>query len=90
MEKAEFEEIGEYVLNSQNLFAQYIATRPIMDLCEEAVRMTGEGVANIWWDQKGLYIVEAIATAAAAAAGGDMDRKIQRVRRQWSGTKDMG
>ena len=34
MAEADFEEIGVYVTRIQNTVAQYIATRPIMDLCE--------------------------------------------------------
>ena len=38
MEESKFDYMGEYVLKRQNTAAQYIATRPIMDLCEETVR----------------------------------------------------
>ena len=38
MEEAGFEEVGAYVLKRQNTVAQYIATRPILDLCKETVR----------------------------------------------------
>ena len=41
MEEAGFEEIGAYILKSQKTFAQYIVTRPIMDLCERTVRRPG-------------------------------------------------
>ena len=46
MEEAGFEEMGEYVLNRQNKVAQYIVTRPILDLCEETVQRPGEWVAG--------------------------------------------
>ena len=48
MEEAGFEEMGAYFLKRQNTVAQYIATRPILDLCEETVRRTGAWVAIIW------------------------------------------
>ena len=41
MEEAGFEEIGVYIIRSQNTFAQYITTRPILDLCERSVCRTG-------------------------------------------------
>ena len=51
MEEAGFEEMGEYVLHRHNTVEQYITTRPILDLCEETVQRSGEGVARRWWDQ---------------------------------------
>ena len=41
MQEAGFKEMGEYVMKRNNTVAQYIATQPILDLCEEAVRMPG-------------------------------------------------
>ena len=35
MEEANFEEIGVYIKKKQNTVAQYIVTRPILDLCEK-------------------------------------------------------
>ena len=37
MEDLGFEEIGAYILKIQNTVAQYIATRPMLDLCERYV-----------------------------------------------------
>ena len=48
MEEAGFEDMGEYVLKRHNMSAQYIVTRPIMDLCKETVRMPGVWVAKRW------------------------------------------
>ena len=41
MQEARFEEMGECVLKSQNTVAQYIAMRPILDLCKYKVWMPG-------------------------------------------------
>ena len=41
MEEAGFEEIGVYIKNEQNIVAQYIAMRPILDLCERSVQRPG-------------------------------------------------
>ena len=54
MEEAGFNEIGVYITRRQNTFAQYIATRPILDLCERSVRRTGAWVSRRWWEQEGL------------------------------------
>ena len=46
MQDEGFEDIGEYVLKRQNTVAQYIVTRPILDLCEETVRIPGAWVSK--------------------------------------------
>ena len=38
----------------QNVATQYILTRTIMDLCEEAVRRPGTRVSKSWQEQEGL------------------------------------
>ena len=48
MEEAGFENIGEYILKSHNMVAQYISTWPIFDLCEETMRGPGGWVAWGW------------------------------------------
>ena len=42
-------EVEAYVMMRQNTFAQYIETRLIIDLCEEAVRRTETRVYKRWW-----------------------------------------
>ena len=49
-----FTEIRKSITNRQNTVAQYIATRPIMDLCEGTTQRGGERVSRRWWDQKGI------------------------------------
>ena len=71
MQEAGFEEMGEYVLKRQNTVAQYIVTRPILDLCEETVRMPGTWVAKRWWEQEGLDLARARAAAAVAEGEGE-------------------
>ena len=39
--------------------------RPIMDLCEDTVQMTGTWVARRWWEQEGQNL--AVARAAMMA-----------------------
>ena len=42
------------ILQRQNTVAQYIATLPIMDLCEQATRRPGARVSRQWWEQTGI------------------------------------
>ena len=37
-----------------NTVAQYIATRPLLDLCEGINQIGWERVSRRWWDQKGV------------------------------------
>ena len=54
MVEAGFEGIGKYVMRRQNTVARYIATRPILDLCERSAQRTGARVSLRWWKQDGL------------------------------------
>ena len=36
------------------MVAQFISTRPIIDLCLEVERHPGDRVAKRWWDKKEL------------------------------------
>ena len=38
----------------QNMFMQYISTRPLLDLCEGANQREGARVTLRWWDQTGI------------------------------------
>ena len=42
-EVARFEATEEYIRISQNMFAHFIATQSILDLCEETERTPGRG-----------------------------------------------
>ena len=42
------------ILRRQNMVAQYIATRPILDLCKGAVRRPGARVPWRWWEYTGI------------------------------------
>ena len=46
IEEAGFKEMGAYVLKRHNTVAQYIATRPILELFKEMVWRHGEWVAS--------------------------------------------
>ena len=58
MTEAGLQELDTYVSRHQKIVAQYIATRPIMDLCLAAKRRPGTRVEMLWWEQEGLYLEE--------------------------------
>ena len=54
MKEAGFKETRTSITNRQNTVAQYIATRPLLNLCERAKQRGGPRVSRRWWDQKGI------------------------------------
>ena len=38
------------------MVAQYIVTRPIMDICERSARRLGARMSRQWWEQAGPYL----------------------------------
>ena len=54
MKEAGIKDIRTSINNRQNTVAQYIATRPILDLCEETNQIGGVRVSRRWWDQKDI------------------------------------
>ena len=58
--------VNTYLSLRQNTVAQYITTRPIMDLCLAAKQRPGPRVEMRWWKQEGLDL-EGMRTAALEA-----------------------
>ena len=54
MKEAALTDIRTSILRRQNMVAQYIATRPLLDLCEGARAREGAKVPLMWWDQAGI------------------------------------
>ena len=54
MKEAGVVRIQMSILRRQNTVAQFIATRPILGLCEVAERRPGTPVPRIWWEQTGI------------------------------------
>ena len=54
MREAGLMEIRKSIENRQNTGAQYIVTRPLLDLCEEARAREGARVPMQWWNQTGI------------------------------------
>ena len=63
-------EIGVYIARRQKMIAQYIATRPLMDLCMVAEQNTGVKISRQWWEQYNLDILGIRAGHAEAEGGG--------------------
>ena len=47
-------DIRTSIQRRQNMVAQYIATRPLLDLCEGARQKEGARVTSRWWEQSGI------------------------------------
>ena len=54
MKEAGFKEIRTAINNRQNTVAEYISTRPLLDLCEGTNQIWGAMVSRRWWNQKGI------------------------------------
>ena len=63
------EEIGVYIARRQNMVAQYISTRNIIDLCLEAERNPGMRLSRRWWEHPALDIM-GVGLGQVAAEGG--------------------
>ena len=59
------------VLWRQNMVAQFVATRPILGLCEGMERRGGTWVPQRWWEQPGIDWRLAREQQEGAAATGD-------------------
>ena len=68
-----FEGIRKYVTRMQNTVAQYILTRPIMNLCERSTWRPGVRVSRRWWEQVGIDFDGAKKRAAEAATVSELD-----------------
>ena len=54
MLEAGLQKVDTYISCCKNTVAQYIATRPIIDLCLAKKRRLGPIVSIWWWEQEGL------------------------------------
>ena len=57
----------------QNTVAQYIATRPLLDICEGAKQREGARVTLRWWDQSGIDWEKAKAKETETESASDSD-----------------
>ena len=56
MEEAGLQEVETYLSRRRNTLAQYIATRPIIDLWLAKNWRPGPRLAMQWWEQEVLYL----------------------------------
>ena len=68
MRETGFEGIQKAVTRRQNTVAQYIATLPILDLCERSTQREGARVSRRWWDQEVIDLKAAKERAAEVLA----------------------
>ena len=83
------EGILNYVTRKQNTIVQYIATRPILDLCERSTWWPGARVAQRWWEQAGIDLEGAKKRAAAAEAATDSELNLDSGREESSGASGL-
>ena len=76
------QEVETYVARRQNTAAQFVATRPIMDLCLAAARRPGARVSEWWRKQEGLDLKGIREAAQAAEAERDLG--------EWAGEEAEG
>ena len=69
MQEAGLTDVGKSIANRQNTVTQYIATRPLLDLCEKARAREGTRVPIRWWNQTGIDWE----AAKTRGAGGETD-----------------
>ena len=54
MKEAGLTDVSTSINRRQNTVAQYIATRPLLDLCKGATKREGARVTIRWWEQSGI------------------------------------
>ena len=54
MKEAGLTDVHTSINRRHNTIAQYIATRPLPELCEGATQREGERVTLRWWEQTGI------------------------------------
>ena len=75
MKEAGIVRIRTSILRRQNTVAQFIATQPILDLCEKAIIRPGSRVPRRWWEHTGIEWKGAREKAEASAEAADPGAK---------------
>ena len=85
MKEEGFKEIRASITNRQNTVAQYIATRPHLDLCEGTKQRGGVRMTRRWWYQKGVDWETAKARVAEKDSESEIDTEEEEARSISSG-----
>ena len=77
MKEVGFTDVRTSINRSQNTVAQYIATRPLLDLCKGTTQRGGARVSIRWWDQKEIDWGKAKARGAETESESDPETDME-------------
>ena len=77
MKEAGFTDVRTSINIRHNTVAQYIATRPLLDLCKGTTKIGGARVAMRWWNQKGIDWGKAKARGAETKSESDPETDME-------------
>ena len=91
MREAGLTDTRKSIANRQNTVAQYIATRPLLDLCKGARAREGARVPMWWWNQAEIDWETAkskgVETNSTSGSGTDTDGEEEREEEQEDASK---
>ena len=90
MKEAGFKDVRTSINRKQNTITQYIATRPLMDLCERTTHIGGARVTMRWWDQKGIDWGKAKSMGAETESESEPDTDMEGEETRYSGSGASG
>ena len=85
MKEVGFKYIRTSIINRQNTVAQYIATRPLLDLCEGTKQIGGARVSMRLCEQKGIYWEKAKPRVAETDSESETDKEEEEAQSTASG-----
>ena len=85
MKEEGFKDIRTSIINRQNTVAQYITTRPLLDLCEGTNQIGEARVSMRWWYQKGIDWEKAKARVAETDSEPETDKEEEEAQSTASG-----
>ena len=77
MKEEGFTDVRASITIRQNTVAQFIATRPLLDLCEGTTQRGGARVTMRWWYQKGIYWETVKARGAATESESESEADME-------------
>ena len=73
MKEAGLTDVHTSIHRRHNTVTQYIATRPLLELCEGAKKREGARLTQRWWDQSGIDWEKAKAKETETESASDSD-----------------